>query len=191
MDRARVMPIVAMPPQPRGMVRVPARRGNRGTKWQAAAAPARYRRPRNQRLPHGNVSNMIGIWSSGARTYLLVLASLTTIFFALPIMLMPLRWAKLMLWRLPEDKDLAVYFGRCLGAFVVVMEVLMIRAGLTGTGLMQIFTAMMLLWLLMIAIHAVGALEGAQPITETLEIGFWLLLVVLTAVFWPAGAPAA
>ena len=37
----------------------------------------------------------------------------------------------------------------------------------------------------MFVIHIVGALQRVQPITETIEIGFWALLILLTAAFWP------
>ena len=75
---------------------------------------------------------MIGLWSLHAQTYLLVLAISTTLVFALPIFLFPLTWARLMRWRIPQDIDLAVYFGRCLGAFILIVEALMLRAALTG-----------------------------------------------------------
>ena len=39
-----------------------------------------------------------------------------------------------MRWRIPQDIDLAVYFGRCLGAFILIVEALMLRAALTGFG---------------------------------------------------------
>ena len=54
----------------------------------------------------------------------------TTLVFALPIFLVPLTWARLMRWRIPQDVDLAVYFGRCLGAFILIVEALMLRAAL-------------------------------------------------------------
>ena len=130
---------------------------------------------------------MIGVWSALAPNYLLVLALLTTPAFAIPIMVVPLRWARLMQWRLPEDRDLAVYFGRCLGAFVLIIEFLMFRSALTGQGLIITFQCITLVWVLMTAIHVIGAAEGRQPITETLEIGFWLLLLALTLLFWPIG----
>jgi hypothetical protein len=132
--------------------------------------------------------NMIGIWSDHARRFLLVLAGLTTPVFAIPIALIPLRWARLMLWRPPEDRDLAVYFGRCLGAFILIVEFLMFRSALTGEGLRIAFECITLVWVFMIVVHVVGAVEGRQPITETLEIGLWALLLALTGLFWPISA---
>ena len=82
---------------------------------------------------------MIGSWSAHAQTYLLVLSIATTLVFALPIFLVPLLWARVMQWQLPEHTDLAVYFGRCLGAFILIVEALMLRAALTGEALLTTF----------------------------------------------------
>lgn len=128
---------------------------------------------------------MIGIWSESAQRFLLILASLTTLFFAIPLFLAPLKWARLMLWRVPVETDLAVYFGRCLGAFALVFEFLMFRAGLYGTAITVTFETILIFWVFMVAVHLWGWIKGIQPITETLEIGFWLLLVALTLACWP------
>ena len=82
---------------------------------------------------------MLGLWNAHAQTYLLVVVATTTPAFALPIFLVPLRWARVLGWRVPEHTDLAVYFGRCLGAFVLIIEALMLRAGLTGEGLLYAY----------------------------------------------------
>ncbi|SFK61342.1 hypothetical protein [Methylocapsa palsarum] len=128
---------------------------------------------------------MIGFWSPHASSFLLALAAATTLFFAIPILLTPLRWARMMLWTVPEDTRLAVYFGRCLGAFATIFEIFVFRAGLTGVDQTFVFEFMILVWLFMLAIHIVGAVQRVQPITETLEIGFWAVLIVLTLAFWP------
>lgn len=130
---------------------------------------------------------MIGIWAPHAGSFLLVLAAATTLFFALPILLAPLRWARVMMWSIPEDTRLTVYFGRCLGAFVAIFELFIIRAGWTEAGLIFAFEFMILVWVFMLAIHIIGAVQRIQPITETLEIGFWALLIALTLAFWPIG----
>ncbi|MEQ1695384.1 MAG: hypothetical protein ABL901_06030 [Hyphomicrobiaceae bacterium] len=128
---------------------------------------------------------MIGIWSANAQQFLLVLGIATTIFFAIPIFAVPLVWARLMLWRVPEDTNLTIYFGRCLGAFVLMMEFLILRAGVYGTGITMVFEIMMIVWIFMTIVHVWGWLTNIQPVTETIEIGLWLLLIALTLVFWP------
>ena len=138
----------------------------------------------DQRLDTGSKS-MIGIFAPHAQIFLLSLAVVTTAAFAIPILFAPLRWAKLMLWPIPEQTDLAVYFGRCLGAFALIMEIFLLRAGITGEAIGFVFELMMSVWFFMVVIHVIGAIQRVQPITETLEIVFWVLLILLTAAFWP------
>ncbi|MFR0690633.1 hypothetical protein ACLUTX_14615 [Enterobacterales bacterium AE_CKDN230030158-1A_HGKHYDSX7] len=130
---------------------------------------------------------MFGIWSAHAQSYLLVLSLGTTLVFALPIFLVPLLWARVMQWPLPEHTDLAVYFGRCLGAFILIVEGLMLRAALTGEALLTTFEVLAAVAGFMIAVHLYGALRRIQPWTETLEIGFYAAMLALTLAFWPVG----
>ncbi|WP_236202147.1 hypothetical protein [Pseudomonas pseudonitroreducens] len=130
---------------------------------------------------------MIGLWSAYAQTYLLVLSIATTLVFALPIFLVPLLWARLMQWQLPEHTDLAVYFGRCLGAFILIVEALMLRAALTGEALATTFEVLAAVAGFMVVVHIYGALRRIQPWTETVETGFYAVMLVLTLLFWPMG----
>ncbi|SMH57646.1 hypothetical protein [Azospirillum agricola] len=131
---------------------------------------------------------MLGLYADHGTTYLTVLMTVTTLSFALPILVAPLTWARLMLWRVPAETDLAVYFGRCLGAFILIVELLMLRAVTTGTGLTHVFDVLFCVFLLMLAVHVYGALRRIQPVTETLEIGLWAFLLVCNTVFYPATA---
>ncbi len=128
---------------------------------------------------------MLGIWGEHARLFLLLVMVGTTLAFALPIFLVPLRWARLLGWRIPADTDLAIYFGRCLGAFILVVEALMLRAALTGVGLTFTFEVVAMVALLMIVVHIRGALQRIQPLSETLEIGMYGALLLFTLLFWP------
>lgn len=128
---------------------------------------------------------MLGLWTVHAQTYLLALAVVTTLVFALPITLWPLTWARLMGWKLPEHTDLAVYFGRCLGAFILIVEALMLRAGLTGEALLTTFEVLAAVATLMVLVHIYGALKRIQPLSETLEIGMYSGMLALTLLFWP------
>lgn len=128
---------------------------------------------------------MLGLWTVHAQTYLLALAVVTTLVFALPITLWPLTWARLMGWKLPEHTDLAVYFGRCLGAFILIVEALMFRAGLTGEALHATFEVLAAVAVLMVLVHIYGAIKHIQPLSETLEIGMYSGMLALTLLFWP------
>src|SRR3990167_5006827 len=129
---------------------------------------------------------MRGIGGDSGADYLLVLTFVTTLAFALPIFLVPLTWARLMGWRIPTQTDLAVYFGRCLGAFILILEAMMLRAALTGEAIHAVFEILLAVAVMMIVVHIYGALRRIQPLSETLEIGFYVGLLVLTLLFWPA-----
>ena len=129
---------------------------------------------------------MLGLWSAHAADFLLILTLATTLVFALPIFLVPLTWARLMAWQIPQQTDLAVYFGRCLGAFILILEALMLRAALTGEAMHTAFELLAATATMMIVVHVYGALMRIQPLSETLEIGFYVLLLLLTLMFWPA-----
>ena len=129
---------------------------------------------------------MIGLWNTHAQGYLLVLMAVTTVTFALPLFIAPLAWARLFHWRLPGETDLAVYFGRCLGAFVLIVDAVMLRAGATGEGLGFTFQVLLAVATLMIVVHVWGALQRIQPITETLEVCMYAGIFILTILFYPS-----
>ncbi len=130
---------------------------------------------------------MFGMLAPHATTYLTTLMVVTTLAFALPIFLVPLLWSRVMRWTIPEHTHLAIYFGRCLGAFILLVEWLMWRAVSTGVGVAWTFDALFFVFGSMLVVHVYGALRRIQPLSETLEIGMWLLLLVLNALFYPVG----
>ena len=131
---------------------------------------------------------MLGIWSAYSQAFLLTIVCITSIVFALPIFLVPLTWARWFGWRIPQERDLAIYFGRCLGAFILIVEALMLRAGLNGEGLVFTFQVLLAVGLMMVLVHIWGALRRIQPISETLEIGMYSGLFLLAVLFYPLHA---
>lgn len=129
--------------------------------------------------------NWIGMWSHNAQTYALFLTGITFFAFSLPIFLRPALWAKLLLWRVPDDTDLTWYFARCLGSFAIVTNLFFLRAGIDGTGILVMLEFFAVFCGFMVVVHIWGAIEGSQPVTETLEIGFWAVLTILTLMFMP------
>jgi len=125
------------------------------------------------------------MYSSHSQLYLLVLASITSLVFALPLLLVPLTWARLMQWKIPEDTDLAVYFGRCLGAFVVGVDLMGFLGAFYPQRQQAIFEVLYFVSISMIAVHVYGAWRRIQPMTETIEIAFYALLLLLTLLFQP------
>jgi hypothetical protein len=129
---------------------------------------------------------MIGIWGIHAAGFLLAVVAVTTPVFALPLFLVPLAWARRFGWRIPEHTDLAVYFGRCLGAFVLVLELMMLRAGLTGAYIVPIYQMLIAIAAFMVVVHIWGAVKRIQPLSETLEIGMYSGLGLLAVLFYPS-----
>jgi hypothetical protein len=132
---------------------------------------------------------MLGLWSAYSQAYLLTLVCVTSLVFALPIFLVPLSWARWFGWRIPQEHDLAIYFGRCLGAFILIVEALMLRAGLNGQGLVVAFQVLLAVAVMMVLVHVWGALLRIQPISETLEIGMYSGMFLLTVLFYPLHTP--
>jgi hypothetical protein len=128
---------------------------------------------------------VIGIWAEHAQAFLLVFGVAAGLAFALPIFLIPLTWARAFRWNLPQDTDLAIYFGRCLGVLAVVFAAFAVRAGLTGDGLELMFQIMIPVFVGMTLVHIVGAIQRIQPVTEMIEIGFWAILILLGLAFYP------
>lgn len=131
---------------------------------------------------------MLGLWSAYSQVFLIVLVCVTSLVFALPIFLVPLSWARWFGWRIPQERDLAIYFGRCLGAFILIVEALMLRAGLSGVGLLFTFQVLLGVALMMVIVHVWGALLRIQPISETLEIGMYSGMFLLAVLFYPLHA---
>lgn len=129
---------------------------------------------------------MLGYYSQYSVQYLTILMVGTTLLFALPIFLAPLTWARLMRWTVPSEQHLAIYFGRCLGAFILIVEAAMLRSITTGTSFSYAFDILFLVFILMFLVHVYGAIKRIQPITETLEIGLWVGLFMANVLFYPA-----
>jgi hypothetical protein len=128
---------------------------------------------------------VVGIWAESARTFLLVFGIVAGLAFALPIFLAPLMWARMFRWNLPQDTDLAIYFGRCLGVLAVVLTGFVVRAGLIGAAVEQMFQILIPVFVGMTLVHIVGAMQRIQPVTETIEIAFWAGLILLGLLFYP------
>lgn len=130
---------------------------------------------------------MIGVWSAQAQAFLLVASALSAIGLSLPILLAPMAWARRFGWTIPDHTDLAVYFGRSLGALAVTINLLTLRAALTGVALVPAFEVTLVVSLLMVVVHVYGALRRVQPVSETIEIGFWAAIALLALACWPVG----
>ncbi len=129
---------------------------------------------------------MIGLFASSSSTFLRVVAVLVTLAFSIPICLAPLSWARMFRWQVDAQPNLALYFGRCLGAVALVLSWAAWHAAVTPALQPFYFTMFISITALMALVHLVGAIQKVQPWTETAEIPFWAGLSILGLMFFPA-----
>ncbi len=129
---------------------------------------------------------MIGIWNSYLNIYLYVVAVAMLIGFGLPLLLVPIQWARMFRWEIPQQEQLAAFLGRTVGVFICVLAIFALKAANNPAA--QHFFVDMLLWINAgsLLIHVYGAIKKAQPITETIEIVVWVLLFFATLAFYPS-----
>ena len=129
---------------------------------------------------------MIGIWRAYSDVYLIILGVVMLVAFGLPLTFVPLRWARLFRWEVPESTSLVTFLGRSLGVFISIMAIIAIIVTRTPSAIPYFFD--LLLWVLggMLLLHLYGAISKSQPITETLEIVMWVVLSLVTLGFYPS-----
>ena len=130
---------------------------------------------------------MIGLWQAYSTIYLYVVAVGTLLLFGGPLLLWPLKWAKVLGWQIPDHTHLTVYFGRCLGGVICAMGIFAFVA--VGSVVTQRFFVQLIManFSAMIVIHVYGAVKRIQPISETYEIVYWVLMLGLAMLFYPIG----
>lgn len=128
---------------------------------------------------------MLGVWNAYATAYLLVVAVGTLLLFGIPLLIMPIRWAKVLGWQIPDHTDLAVYFGRCLGGVICIMGLLAFTASTSLATQKFFFNLIMGNFIVMIVVHVYGAIRKIQPVSETYEIIYWVLMLIPNLLFYP------
>lgn len=127
---------------------------------------------------------MLGVYHAHAPTFLWVIG-LLMIVALLPMALWPLQWARVIGWQIPADNHLAIYYGRCLGCVATAAGVFAIVAAGDPVTVSFYLPFLLTLWVLMVVAHVWGAIRRIQPLTESLEIGFWAALAGVTLLFLP------
>ena len=119
---------------------------------------------------------------------MLAASSIGLLVFALPLLLSPLRWARRLRWRVPEDTDLTVYLGRSLGALATALSVGGLLAARDPRRHRIVFPIAALAGFLLTGVHVWGAIQKRQPWTETAEILFWGAMAAGAAASYPREA---
>jgi hypothetical protein len=127
----------------------------------------------------------LGMWGEYARGCLLWFSLGGLLLFGLPMMLWPLRWARVIGWTFAEADHLAIYFGRTLG---------MVTCILSAVGLMvldhpqlwpMMFNLTIMIFLANTLVHAWGAFKRIQPAAENWEIPYWFALAIIEYLCYP------
>src|SRR5690348_16864463 len=98
-----------------------------------------------------------------ASWFLLLVAPAVLVVFGFPLLFVPFEWARVFRWRLPEDRGLARYFGRCLGGVVTVTAIVAFRAAPHPADNRAVFEITVGVGALMTLIHVWGFLRREQP----------------------------
>ena len=128
---------------------------------------------------------MVGIWRSWTEIFVYVNTIALIFAFCIPMMIAPMKWAKVLRRHIPDHAHLAIYLGRCLGGFACVLALFAFKAVNDPNLLPFYFDVGLGIDIAMIVIHAYGGIKKIQPMTETVEILFWIGQVVLALCFYP------
>ena len=128
---------------------------------------------------------MIGIWTSYSDVFLIIAGVTMLATFGLPLLLVPMSWARVFRWEVPQPRNLVIFLARSLGVFISIMAIFAFKVTRTSTFKPLYFDLMLWIFGGMILLHGYGAIRKTQPITETLEILLWIALSVITACFYP------
>ena len=130
---------------------------------------------------------MIGAWSSHTATFLAWFPVLVLLVFALPMLIAPMTWGRVIGFRLPEHTDLTVYFGRSLGVALSGLALASYGASNYVPAQGVVMDGLILSASLYVLTHIHGAVMRIQPLIETLEIVFFSSLVLLMLAVYPVG----
>lgn len=129
---------------------------------------------------------MIGIWKSCADLYLLIAGMAMLLAFGLPLIFVPVGWARLFRWEFPESHNLVIFLERSIGIVITVIAIFAFKVIQTPVAKPFFFDLMLCTFGGMIFLHVYGAIRKIQPITETIEIFLWIALTAITLCFYPA-----
>jgi hypothetical protein len=128
---------------------------------------------------------MIGIWTSYSNAFLVVAGVAMLTAYGLPLLLVPMSWARVFHWELPQPQNLTIMLGRSLGVLITILAIFAFKAAQTPEAKPFYFDLMLWTFGGMILIHIYGAMRKTQPLLETLEIILWLFLSAITLCFYP------
>ena len=128
----------------------------------------------------------MGIWSEHAPEFLGALAMATLLFYALPMLFVPMTWARLRGWPVAQQSLLAIYFARCVGGLNLAVVIVALRAILDGAPLAQMFNIVALFGAVMVVLHLVSGHRREYPSNGLPEAAIWAVVSGLSLLFHPS-----
>ncbi len=116
-----------------------------------------------------------------ASWFLLVSGIVFLVVYALPLLFVPLWWARVFRWELPERTHLTVYLGRCVGGMALAVVVFVFRAVPDPRSSRVLFDLVALMSGILALIHVWGLIRRNQPWTEHAEIVLYTAVAVASA----------
>lgn len=124
--------------------------------------------------------------NTGSRIFMLVSAIAGVLLLGLPLLLFPLSWARKIGWKLPEQTELANYFGRSAGGAALAISIMGLFAANDPVQYRSVFVLLIIVSILMAAVHAYGMLKKAQPWFENVEVILYGVMAFLAYFFYPS-----
>ena len=128
----------------------------------------------------------LGMWGVHAGLCLKALAIGALLLFGLPLLLWPLRWARLLGWAVAAPDHLAIYFGRTLGMVTCALAIATLMSLNHPLLWPLLYNLNIMIFLANTGVHAWGAIKRIQPLAETWEIPYWFALALVQYLFYPA-----
>ncbi len=116
-----------------------------------------------------------------ASWFLLVAGTVFLVVYALPLLFVPLQWARVFRWELPEKTHLTIYLGRCVGGLALAVVVFVFRAVPDPRSNRMLLELIALMSGLLALVHVWGAIRRIQPWTEHVEIVLYAGVAVASA----------
>jgi hypothetical protein len=123
--------------------------------------------------------------NTGSSIFMLIGASGLVIFLGFPLLLFPITWGRLLGWTIPEQTDLASYFGRSLGGVALSIAIMGYLAARDPWQYRSVFDLVILIGIFLIGVHTYGYLKKNQPMIENVEIILYALVSFLAWYLYP------
>lgn len=106
--------------------------------------------------------------------------------FGIPLLLVPMSWARRVGWDIPQERALANYLGRSLGGVILAIVLVAFQAAKDPWQNRILFDLTFWIGLFMVGVHGYGWIRRNQPVVEHLEILLYAGLSVLSWALYPS-----